>query len=99
MKKVVQKNVTRLNILDAITFGRDLFNTIATDTYGEDTLTDSLKISPKRYYNKLSKLVKVDLIKRKSGRYLLTPFGKVIYGVQLALGKAVDDHLKTKIQI
>jgi ribosomal protein L25 (general stress protein Ctc) len=47
-----------------------LFNLIAADTYGDKTPSDSIKLSRKQYYNKLSKLVKVDLIKRKSGRHL-----------------------------
>ena len=36
------------------------------------------------------------MIKRKSRKYLLTPFGQVIYGVQLELVKAVDEHFKSK---
>ena len=45
---------------------------------------------------RLSKLIKADMIKRKSGKYLLTPFGAVIYGVQLEFVKAVNDHFKSK---
>lgn len=91
--------VTKRNILEAIGFGQELFNSIAADTYSENTPSDSVKLSRKQYYSKLSRLIKVDLIKRKSGRYLLTPFGRVIYGVQLELGEALDNHLKSKLQI
>ena len=98
MKNAVH-NITRPNILEAIRYGQELFNSIAADTYSDNATSDILKLSRKQYYNKLSKLIKVDLVKRKSGRYLLTPFGRVIYGVQLGLGDAVDNHLKTKIQI
>jgi hypothetical protein len=91
--------VTKRNILEAIGFGQELFNSIAADTYSDNAPSDSVKLSRKQYYNKLSKLIKVDLIKRKSGRYLLTPFGRVIYGVQLGFGDAVDNHLKTEIQL
>jgi hypothetical protein len=97
MKNAVH-NITRPNILEAIRYGQELFNSIAADTYSDNTSTDIVKLSRKQYYNKLSKLIKVDLIKRKSGRYLLTPFGRVIYGVQLAFGDAVANHLKTEIQ-
>jgi hypothetical protein len=76
-----QKNVTRLDVLDAIpdTDGRDLLYSIESD--GISTRDLNLKMSRKQYYNRLSRLIKAHIIKRKSGKYLLTPFGKVIYGV------------------
>jgi hypothetical protein len=94
------KNVTMLDVLDAIhdPDGRDLFNSIATNRRSND----AVKITRKQYYSRLSKLVKADLIKRKEGRYVLTPFGGVIYSVQLGFAEAVDDvdeHLKSKVEI
>ena len=97
--KNVEHNLTRLNILDAIRSGQELLNSIAADTYSDNIPIDSVKLSRKQYYGRLSKLIKVDLIKRKSGRYLLTPFGRVIYGVQLGFGEAVENHLKSEIQL
>jgi hypothetical protein len=101
MKNAI-RNITRLNILGAIRYGQELFNSIAADTYGDNTPCEcqfeSVKLSRKQYYSKLSKLVKVDLIKRKSGRYLLTPFGRVIYDVQLGFGDAVANHEKPTSQ-
>jgi predicted transcriptional regulator len=93
MNRLEQKNLTRLNILDAISFGGDLFNSIASET-PSDYCTDN--VGRKRYYSRLQRLVKMDLINRKSGRYLLTPFGKVIYAVQLEIGKALTDHLRLR---
>jgi predicted transcriptional regulator len=71
------KNVTMLNVLDAIRDpdGRDLFNSIATDRRSNDTLDYTVKITRKQYYSRLSKLVKAGLIKRNGGKYVLTPFG------------------------
>jgi hypothetical protein len=40
-------------------------------------------------------VVKVGLVKRVNGRYLLTFFGIVIYDLQLEFRRAVDSHLKT----
>jgi hypothetical protein len=97
--KNAEHDVTWLNVLEAIRYGQELFNSIAADTYGDNTPSDCVKLSRKQYYNKLSKLIKADLIKRKSGRYLLTPFGRVIYGVQLGFGEAVENHLKSEIQL
>jgi hypothetical protein len=57
--------ITRLNILEAVKYGQELFNSIAADTFSDNSPGDSVKLSRKQYYNKLSKLIKVDLIKRK----------------------------------
>lgn len=90
----VPKNVTRLDVLDAISDpdGRDLFYSIATDVISPHFI----KLSRKQYYLRLSKLIKADMIRRESGKYLLTPFGAVIYGVQLELVKAVHEHTQSK---
>jgi hypothetical protein len=85
--KIARLNITRSNILDAIgdEFGHDLFTSIATNG-------DGTKMSHKQYYERLAKLVKTGLIKRKNGKYVLTTFGHVIYQLQLLLGKVVNDH-------
>ena len=79
MVKAEHKSITIRNILDAIAYGHYLFNYIAADRYGEGTL---------------QKLIKVDLIRRRKGRYFLTPFGEVVYHVQFDLGQVVDQHFK-----
>jgi predicted transcriptional regulator len=63
-----------------------------------DESPTGLKMSRKRYYTKLSKLIKTGLIKRKNGIYVLTLFGKAIYEVQLGFGTAVDNNLKSKVE-
>ena len=95
------KNVTMLDILDAIhdPGGRDLFDSIATDRSRNKTIDYTVKISRKQYYSRLSKLVKTDLIKRKGAKYVLTPFGGVIYAVQLEFTEAVDEHMESKGEI
>ena len=90
------ENVTRLGILHAITFARDLFNSIAT-VGDHDESPGGLKLSRKRYYSKLSILRKTGLIKRRNGIYVLTLFGRTIYEVQLGFGTAVDDHVKSNV--
>ena len=90
----VPKNVTRLDVLDAISDpdGRDLFYSIATVVISPHFII----LSRKQYYLRQSKLIKADMIRRESGKYLLTPFGAVIYGVQLEFVKAVHEHIKSK---
>ena len=48
----------------------------------------------KEYYLRLARLVKLDLIKRVEGRYILTTFGEVVYQVQLRLAVAVNNRWK-----
>ena len=57
-----QKNVTRLDVIDAIrdTDGRDLLYSIISD--GISTRDLNLKMSRKQYYNRLSRLIKADII-------------------------------------
>ena len=87
------KHVTMLDVLNAIRDinGRDIFNSIEGDRVSK------LKMSRKQYYLRLSKLINANMIKRKNGKYLLTPFGKVIYMVQLEFVNAIDDHLGSTI--
>lgn len=86
--------MTLLDVLNAIhdINGRDIFNSIEGDRLCK------LKMTRKQYYLRLSKLIKANMIKRKNGKYLLTPFGKVIYMVQLEFVKAIDEHFGSKIR-
>ena len=95
------EQLAMLDVLDAIRDpdGRDLFNFIATDRKSNDSFDYTVKITRKQYYSRLSKLVKADLIKRKGGKYVLTPFGDVIYSVQLGFADAVEEHLKSKVEV
>ena len=75
--------------------GHDLFNSIATDR-SNDNFDYTVKISRKQYYSRLSKLVKTDLIKHKGAKYVLTPFGDVIYAVQLDVAEALHENMESK---
>lgn len=85
--------VTLLQVLGAISDEKSqvLFISIAR-VGNENNLIDNLKISRKRYYTRLKKLVNADLIKRRDSKYILTELGKVIYGLQLKLSEAVDNR-------
>ena len=79
-----------VDLLDAITFGHELFDAIADGT----DVPPSNTLSRKRYYSRLSRLVKTDLVERKNGKYIQTLFGEVIYGIQLGFATVIEDHLK-----
>jgi hypothetical protein len=74
-----------------------LFNTIAiTDRTSSDILISKLKLTRKQYYSRLFRLIKNGLVKRKNGKYFLTSFGKIVYGAQLLIEKAVEQYWALK---
>jgi len=50
--------------------------------------------SKKQYYTGLSSLKKAGLIKKKSGEYTITAFGKIIYCIQLMIEEAFENRWK-----
>jgi hypothetical protein len=50
--------------------------------------------SKKQYYTGLSALKKAGLIKKKSGEYTITTFGKIIYCIQLMIEEALENRWK-----
>jgi predicted transcriptional regulator len=72
-----------------------LLEAIAVNAVGED-LAETLQMSRKQFYSRVAKLIKVDLIRRRHRKYILTPFGKLIYSVQISLSKAVENRWKFK---
>jgi hypothetical protein len=55
-----------------------------------------IKLTSKQYYSRMSALLKAGLVKRKSGRYNLTAFGKVVYDAQATIEKAINNYWKLK---
>ena len=50
--------------------------------------------SKKQYYTGLSSLKKAGLIKKKSGEYTITAFGRIIYCIQLMIEEAFENRWK-----
>jgi len=73
-----------------------LFNTIALASGNADTLITTLKLTRKQYYSRMSGLVNAGLVTRKNGNYFVTSFGRILYDVQLMIGKAVESYWKLK---
>jgi hypothetical protein len=69
-----------------------LFKTIALET-GQMRLTKTGP-SKKQYYTSLYALRKAGLIKKKSGEYAITAFGKIIYRIQLMIEEAFENRWK-----
>jgi predicted transcriptional regulator len=90
--------VSVTEILDAICDDKSLklFNAIATKGGNTGDLLLQVKLSNKEFYSRMSRLIKMGLVKRENGRHFLTAFGKVIYEAQKTVSKAVENYWKFK---
>src|ERR671938_614535 len=74
----------------------ELFRSIGTNGSDSVSLRNKIKITRKQYYSRMSRLMKVGLIKRKNGKHTLTAFGKVIYDTQITIQDAINSYWKLK---
>ena len=98
MMKYILK-ISTSDILNVISDDKALvlFKTIASandnnNDNDSNTLRTKTKFTRKQYYSRMYSLVNVGLIKRKSGNYSLTSFGKVIYEAQRIVEDAVNNY-------
>ena len=73
-----------------------LFDAIVGSDYGTEMLITKVGLSRKEYYSRISRLVKVGLVSRQSGKYSLTMLGQIVYQAQLAIDHAVEISPKLK---
>jgi predicted transcriptional regulator len=74
-----------------------LFNSIAVSTNNDRYIPlKEMNLSAKQYYSRMSGLLKVGLIKRQKGIYSLTLLGKIVYDLQMTIGKALSYYWKFK---
>lgn len=62
---------------------------------GKDIMKEA-KVSPKQYYPRISGLLKVELVEKKSGKYFLTSLGAQVYSVIRTIEDAVNILWKLK---
>ena len=73
-----------------------LFDTIALSSANTDIMINRLGLTKKQYYPRIYDLRKAGLIRRSNTKYYLTSLGKIVYEVQLMIGKAVESYWKLK---
>ncbi len=80
--------------LNAISDDKSLlvFKTIALTSPDSNSLRRKSKLTRKQYYTRTSRLIRAGLIKKSSGKYFLTAYGKIIYDAQ----KISDDERSLK---
>lgn len=74
----------------------ELFKTIAQGTIDSDNLKSKTKLTRKQYYSRLSRMTKAGLVRKKSGKYLLTAFGKIVFDSQRTVENALTSYWKLR---
>jgi hypothetical protein len=74
-----------------------LFTIIATKSISSVELRSKISLTRKQYYSKLSRMVRVGLIKRRSGKLVVTALGKIVYELQKVVQDAYNNHWKLKV--
>jgi hypothetical protein len=74
-----------------------LFTTIATKSINSVELRSNISLTRKQYYSRLSRMVRVGLIKRRSGKLVVTTLGKIVYELQKVVQDANNNHWKLKV--
>jgi len=86
------------NVLRSISDDKSLsiFQLISdVDSNGEIRIK-KLGLSRKQYYSRMAAMMATGLIKRRSGIYYLTPFGKVIYCCIMIIKSALKNYYNLK---
>lgn len=74
----------------------ELFKTIAQGTIDSEGLKSKTKLTRKQYYSRLSRITKAGLVRKKSGKYLLTAFGKIVVDAQTTVENALTSYWKLR---
>jgi predicted transcriptional regulator len=74
----------------------ELFRTVALETIDSKNLKSRTRLTRKQYYSRLSRMTRTGLVRKKSGKYILTTFGKIVYESQLTVENALNNYWKLK---
>jgi hypothetical protein len=73
-----------------------LFKAIALTNPDANSLRNKGKLTRKQFYTRISRLIKIGLAKRSSGKYFLTAYGSVVYDAQKIIENAHANYWKLK---
>lgn len=74
-----------------------LFTIIAAHSPNSNDLRTKVALTRKQYYSRISRMIRVGVIKRKQGKLVLTAFGKIVYESQKFLEVASSSQWKLKV--
>jgi hypothetical protein len=91
-------NISLADVLKSISDDKSLsiFRLIGDVNSNGEISLKKLGLNRGQYYSRISAMMATDMIKRQSGRYYLTPFGKVIYCCTMIAKSALNNHYKLK---
>jgi predicted transcriptional regulator len=90
----------QLSIADILSCIRDekallTFKAIASSENNDtDILITKLRLTRKQYYSSMEKLINANLVRRISGKYRLTSFGRVIFSIQTKIEAEIETAIK-----
>ena len=70
----------------------NLLSQIALAEVDSQFLLAETRLTAKAFYSRMSRLLKIGIITRKSGKYSLTSFGKIVYDVQDLIANALNNY-------
>ena len=73
-----------------------LFNSNAVSDGDRYIPLREMNLTTKQYYSRISGLLSVGLIRRDKGKYSLTLLGKVVYDIQMTIGKTLAYYWKLR---
>jgi hypothetical protein len=62
-----------------------------------DLAMTGLGMTKRQYYSRMNRLIKVGLVLRKRGKYLLTSFGRVVYESLILVEQAIEDYWRLNV--
>jgi hypothetical protein len=74
-----------------------LFTTIAIGGISSVELRRKVSLSRKQYYSRISRMIRVGLIKRRSGKLVVTAFGRIVFKSQKIVEYANKNQWKLKV--
>jgi predicted transcriptional regulator len=90
--------VSKARILNALSNDKslDLLDTIALESVDRNIIMESLKLTRRQYYSRISGLIKSGLIEKHEGKYFLTSFGKIVWEARKLIALGVENYWKLK---
>ena len=73
-----------------------MLNAIAKNVTSSENLMQLLNLTHKRYYNRITRLLNIGLIRRKNRKFYLTSFGQLVHHCQLELASALKHSSELK---
>ena len=92
------RGVTKLQVLCTIydSTSINIIGLVHNDSQTPKTIMKKLNITLKQYRVRISKLLKAGLVKRKSKKYSITSFGKIVYDAYSKIARAGNKSFYTQ---